>query len=106
MKKPQNGTERPRGLEVELGTSWKRWAKARSDDELEEIAARLRELKALFGKPHSHAGLGIRLLAPGIFEFRISLGIRVVFLFVKPNILRLVMTGNHDEVRAWLKENV
>ena len=52
------------------------------------------------------AGLGLRRLRENVFEFRISRGIRVVFLFFKPNRLQLMMTGNHDEVRAWLKENV
>jgi hypothetical protein len=40
-----------------------------------------------------------------VFEFRISRGIRVVFLFFKPNRLRLMMAGHHDDVSAWLNEN-
>ena len=106
MKRPAPGTERPRVFEVELGPSWKRWAKHRSDIELEEINQRLEQLVATFGKPHFHAGLGLRRLRDNVFEFRVSRGIRVVFLFFKPNRLQLMMTGNHDEVRAWLKENV
>ena len=62
-------------------------------------------LKEGFGKPHVHAGAGIRRLSPRVLEFRISRGLRVVFLFVKPRTFRLIMIGNHDEVRAWLKEN-
>ena len=57
------------------------------------------------GNAHAHAGLGLRRLQANLFEFRTSRGIRVVFLFFKPNRLHLMMTGNHDEVRAWLKEN-
>ena len=91
---------------VEVGPSWKRWAKHRSDPELEEINHRLTQLVAAFGNPHAHAGLGLRRLRENVFEFRISRGIRVVFLFFKPNRLQVMMTGNHDEVRAWLKENV
>ena len=91
---------------VELGPSWKRWAKHRTNPELEEINQRLIQLVAAFGNPHAHAGLGLRRLRENVFEFRISRGIRVVFLFFKPNRLQLMMTGNHDEVRAWLKENV
>ena len=90
---------------VELGASWRRWAKHRSDSELEEINQRLSQLIETFGNPHGHAGLGLRRLHDDAFEFRISRGIRVVFLFFKPNRLQLMMTGNHDEVRAWLKEN-
>ena len=90
---------------VELGASWRRWAKHRSDSELAEINQRLWQLIEKFGKPHGHAGLGLRQLRDNAFEFRISRGIRVVFLFFKPNRLQLMMTGNHDNVRAWLNEN-
>jgi hypothetical protein len=91
---------------VEVGRSWQRWAKHRSDPELEEINQRLLQLVGTFGKPHAHAGLGLRRLRDHVFEFRISRGIRVVFVYFKPNRLQLMMTGNHDEVRTWLKENV
>ena len=97
--------ERQRAFAVDLGPSWKGWARHRSDSELEEINQRLVQLVASFGKPHAHAGLGLRRLRDNAFEFRISQGIRVAFLFFKPNRLQLMMTGNHDEVRAWLKEN-
>ncbi|HWX19097.1 MAG TPA: hypothetical protein VN578_04220 [Candidatus Binatia bacterium] len=73
---------------------------------MEAINQRLVQLVATFGKPHAHAGLGLRHLHDNAFEFRVSRGIRVVFLFFKPNKLQLMMTGNHDEVRAWLKENM
>lgn len=91
---------------VEFGASWRRWAQHRTDAELEEINRGLVQLTASFGKPHGHAGLGLRRLRENAFEFRISRGLRVVFLFFKPNKLQLMMTGNHDEVRAWLKENL
>jgi len=91
---------------VELGASWKGWCKHRSNSELEEINQRLPQLVGTFGKPHAHAGLGLRRLYGNVFEFRVSRGLRVVFLFFKPNRLQLMMTGNHDEVRAWLKQNM
>ena len=106
MKKPRNGTAPPRVCVVEIGASWARWGKHRSEAELEEISQRLSQLVAAFGRPHVHAGLGLRRLRGNAFEFRISRGIRVVFLFFKPNRLQLMMTGDHDEVRNWLKENV
>ncbi len=96
----------PRALVVELGSSWKRWVRNRSPLELEEINERLLQLVDQFGKPHAHAGLGLRCLRENAFEFRISRDIRVVFLFLKPNRLHLMMTGNHNEVRAWLKQNL
>lgn len=105
MKKPKSGPEPQRVFVIELASSWSRWAKAQSEANLREIAERLKQLQAGFGKPHLHAGLGIRRLSPRIFEFRVSRDLRVVFLVIKPNIFRLMMCGNHDVVRAWLKDN-
>ena len=105
MKKPSAGTELPEAFVIELGSSWARWARRRTTDELNEINASLKQLQDGFGKPHIHAGLGLRRLSPRLFEFRVSRGIRVVFALIKPRTFRLAMTGNHDEVRAWLKEN-
>ena len=104
MKKPPDGTETPKAFVVELGASWRRWARRRSGSELEEINQRLVQLVETFGKPHAHFGLGLRHLRENAFEFRISRGIRIVFLFFKPNRLQLMMAGNHDEVRTWLKQ--
>ena len=98
--------EAPKVFEVDQGTTWKRWVKQRTDAELEEINERLLQLVQAFGKPHTHGGLGVRRLGGNLFEFRISKGLRVVFLFLKPRRLMLMMTGNHDQVMAWLKENL
>ncbi len=106
MKKPNGGTEPPRAFAVEIGPSWQRWARRRTGAELREIEARLKDLQESVGKPHIHTGLGLRRLTPKFFEFRISKGTRVVFAFSKPRTFQLAMTGNHDEVRAWLKDNV
>ena len=106
MKNPSAGTEPPADFAVEFGPHWRRWAKHRTDAELEEVAERLPPLLKCFGKPHQHAGLGVRRLEGNAFEFRISRGIRVVFLYHKPNTLKLTMIGTHDAVRAWLRENI
>jgi hypothetical protein len=92
-------------LVVELGASWKRWAKRRTAADLEEINRRLLDLVTTFGAPHIHTGLGVRRLCDNAFEFRVSQSIRVVFLFLNPNRARLMMAGSHDDVRAWLREN-
>jgi hypothetical protein len=106
MKKPGNGTAPSKVFAVELGASWDRWAKRRSEDELLEVNQRMTELVEAFGKPDEHAGLGIRRFEGNAFEFRISRGLRVIFLFLKPATLRMIMVGNHDDVRAWCKENL
>lgn len=105
MKKPSAGTGPRTAFVIEFGASWKGWAKRRTDAELEQIKQRLSELLEVFGKPHAHAGLGLRHLHGNAFGCRISRGIRIVFLFFKPNRIQLMMTGNHEEVRVWFKEN-
>ncbi len=52
-----------------------------SEAELEAINERLVQVLGVFGQPHHHAGLGLRHLRDNAFEFRISNGLRVVFLF-------------------------
>ena len=71
-----------------------------------EINQRLLALVETFGRPHARAGLGLRRLRDNALEFRISRGTRVVFLLFKSNRLQLMMTGSHDEVRAWLRANL
>ena len=105
MRKPNPGTEPPKAFAVEFGPAWQRWAKRRTDTELEELARRLAEITTAFGQPHRHSGLGVRRLTPRLFEFRIARAVRVVFAVVKPTTLQLAMCGGHDEVRVWLKGN-
>ncbi len=106
MKKPPGGTEHSKGFAIEIGTSWRRWARQRTDEELLEVKERCTQLADAFGDAHVHSGLGIRFLREGHFEFRISKGLRVVFLRIRPRTLRLMMIGNHDDVRAWIRENL
>jgi mRNA-degrading endonuclease YafQ of YafQ-DinJ toxin-antitoxin module len=103
MKKPPGGTEPPRAFEVEFGPSWKKWAKNRKDEEIAELTVRLKLLQENFGKPHLHAGLGLRRLQGNAFEFRLSRDLRVVFLLHKPATIRLMMIGNHDDLYNWLR---
>ena len=95
----------PRAFVVELAPGWKKFARQRTDADLEQINTRLHELQLAFGRPHLHAGLGLRRLRENVFEFRASQSLRVVFLFLKPNLFRLEMCGNHDDVRTWLKSH-
>ncbi len=71
-----------------------------------EVKERCTQLAKVFGDSHVHSGLGIRSLREGHFEFRLSRGLRVIFLLIRPRTLRLMMIGNHDDVRAWIKENL
>jgi hypothetical protein len=62
----------------------------------------LRELPMVFGRPHAHAGLCVRQLRPGLYELRIGLPIRAVFVR-SADCLEVQMVGNHDEIRRYLR---
>ena len=67
-----------------------------------EVLSGLRQLPAAFGRPHAHAGLGVRQLRLGIFEARIGLTLRV--LFERGGDLLVIKTlGGHDEIRRYLR---
>ena len=58
----------------------------------------LLEFLSAFGRPHVHAGLGIRKLAPHVFECRAGLRLRLV-IRDKPEALEAQFLGTHDEIR-------
>lgn len=54
------------------------------------------------GRPHEHAGIGIRKLhASGVYEARLGLELRLVFALRADQVV-LVTVGAHDEVRRYL----
>lgn len=64
--------------------------------------AALRLLPIAFGRPHAHAGIGIRQLWPGLYEARIGLSLRAVFVRMGDNLdVRLI--GSYNDVRRFLK---
>jgi hypothetical protein len=62
---------------------------ARVDEAIDRAAA-------AFGRPHLHAGIGMRSVG-NFFEFRAGLGLRVLFVASKGDLI-LVTVGNHDHV--------
>ena len=47
-------------------------------------------------------GLGLRKLRNGIWEVRVTYSIRILFLMM-PGELRLLIVGNHDTIRRYLR---
>jgi len=68
----------------------------------EKVEAALAEVSRNFGDPHRHAGLGLRKLSPGLWECRLDIHFRIVFLQEEDRLIAYDIM-NHDEVRAWLK---
>jgi mRNA-degrading endonuclease RelE of RelBE toxin-antitoxin system len=68
----------------------------------EKVETALSEVSQNFGDPHRHGGLGLRKLSPGLWECRLGIQLRIVFLQEKDRLIAYDIM-NHDEVRAWLK---
>ena len=55
-----------------------------------------------FGRPHTHAGLGIRKLRPQLFECRVGLSLRLLFKD-RDSGVEVFWIGDHDAVQAFLR---
>ena len=73
-----------------------------SADERGQIAESLSALSDGFGRPHLHAGIGIRRLRKDLFECRAGLHWRIVF-FAEKGLLTAYDVMTHDEVKTWLR---
>ena len=61
------------------------------------------QIPAAFAFPGQHTGLGLRKIHPkGYWEIRVGLSLRVAFRLEK-NLARLMMLGDHDDVRRFLR---
>ena len=70
--------------------------------EIEAVNGALRALPEQWGNPHAHSGNALRRLAPGLYEIRAGLGLRVVF-DAASGLLRGDFVGNHDDVQTYLR---
>jgi len=89
-------------LRVELRPGFVRQVRRLSREQQEAVQASLDAVMDGFGRPHLHAGLGVRKLHKRWFECRAGLETRLVFLAQK-GVLTFHLAGNHDDVRRFLK---
>jgi hypothetical protein len=89
-------------LQVALATRAHADLKNLPPDPHDTAVLALRGLPVAFGRPHMHVGLGIRQLRHGIYEFRVGLSLRAIFVRFG-NVIEIQMIGNHDEVRKYLR---
>ena len=68
----------------------------------EQIAGSLQALGDGFGRPHLHAGIGIRRLRKDLFECRAGLRWRIVF-FAEKGVITAYDVLTHDEIKKWLR---
>jgi mRNA-degrading endonuclease YafQ of YafQ-DinJ toxin-antitoxin module len=67
------------------------------------VNAAMGRLPEVFGRPHMHAGIGIRPFG-GFYECRIGRDLRVLFIFDRGDFV-LVTVGNHDAVARFIRDN-
>jgi hypothetical protein len=89
-------------ISVELTKRFKRIVREAGRED--EVSATLKRVVDGFGDPHAHAGLSIRKLGKALYECRTGLAWRLIFLAQK-GVLTFDFAGNHDEVRAYLRDN-
>ena len=64
----------------------------------------LRLLQQYLETGHAPVGLGLKKLGPGVYEFRVGLALRGVYV-EDGLVLALALLGSHDEVRRFLKSS-
>ena len=67
------------------------------------VDAAVARFQQAIGKPHQHSGIGLRPFGPYL-EFRAGLDLRILVIAEEGDWF-LVCVGNHDEIRAYLKNN-
>jgi hypothetical protein len=89
-------------MKVEKTKSFLRSLSRCTDDELKSAAESMRSAGETFGRPHLHTGGDIRRLRKNLFECRTGIHLRLIFES-GPDVITFVFAGNHDEVRAYLR---
>lgn len=87
-------------MKVETTETFERALRALSVREFEIVASALRKLSDVFGRPHAHSGL--RKLRGQVYELRAGLDRRIVFRKERDRLL-LLLLGDHDQIRRFLK---
>ena len=83
-------------------SSYRRAFSKLSEEQREIVENAVDRLEGSFGVPHLHSGVGIRRFGK-YFEARAGLGLRILFTAQGGDII-LAIVGNHDRIRAYVKE--
>jgi hypothetical protein len=76
-----------------------------SREERRVIGEAITEISCAMGRPHRHAGIGLRKLRGAFSEGRAGLKLRLVFEILNDGMLYFHLLGDHDEVRNFLKRH-
>jgi hypothetical protein len=88
-------------VKIETTGAFERVLRAVSESDFDVVASALRKLPDAFGHPHSRSG--VRKLRGQIYEMRAGLDRQIVFR-KEPDRLFLLLLGNHDQIRRFLKK--
>ena len=87
---------------VDVSDELRQQLRALSRGRRREIGQLMDRCQLAFGRPHQHSGIGLRPVGKKYFECRLDLATRLVFR-VSDDTLLFVMMGDHDDVRAFIK---
>ena len=74
--------------------------KSQSENLVKEVVQTLIDAIEKNAKPE---GLGLKKLRDGIWEIRVDLRTRVLFILL-PGEVRLLLVGNHNQIKDYLKD--
>lgn len=87
-----------------IKASFQRAYDRRTPPEQALVKKTLQLLDAYLHTGHAPAGLGLKKLGPGVYECRVGLALRCLYVD-EGSVLALVLLGSHDEVRRFLKRS-
>ena len=90
-------------ISITLGPRFLRSARKLDVGTRSKVEAALSSVASHFGDLHRHSGLGLRKLAPTLWECRVDIKLRILFIYNEGG-LRAYDIMTHDELRAWLKQ--
>lgn len=89
-------------MKIDFSPLFRRTARRYHGADLDQIQDVLNAIQNGFGKPHTHAGLGIRKMRDNWFECRAGLEIRLVFWAGKGHLI-FHLAGDHSEVKRFFR---
>lgn len=85
--------------------SFERSIDALSSDEKKRVAQSLELFNTFLVHQSASHGFGLKKIGPEHYEFRAGLRLRVI-VKAKQSVYYLVLAGDHNEIRKYLKKNL
>jgi hypothetical protein len=89
-------------IRIDYGSRFLRSLRKIKPDLTTETELRLQQISENFGSPHNHAGYGLRKIGERIYEARLGLHFRIIFIH-RSDRLEAFDIMTHEAVRQWLR---